>query len=114
MYDELCRQLRAMANTWGITLPREAADVIEELSRELDSMNESNIALYGALPKWIPVTERLPEDYEMVLTCDEKENIHIFCNTKKYNYPFGIRPENPRFYMPKWWMPLPEPPKEGE
>lgn len=34
MYDKLCRQLRAMASTWGISLPREAADAIEELSRE--------------------------------------------------------------------------------
>ena len=39
----------------------EAADAIEKLMRDLDSMNEAIIALYGALPRWIPVTERLPE-----------------------------------------------------
>ena len=40
----------------------EAANAIEELSRDLDCMNDANIALYGALPKWISVTERLPEE----------------------------------------------------
>lgn len=43
-----------------------AADAIEALSRDLDSMNEANIALYGALPKWIPVEERLPKDFVSV------------------------------------------------
>lgn len=67
------------------------------------------------MPKWIPVTERLPEDYEPVLTCDDHENIHIMTHTKIYKYPFGISPMHPRYFMPKWWMPLPEPPEsEGE
>ena len=48
-------------------LNSEAADAIEELSRDLDCMNDANIALYGALPKWIPVTERLPETRESIL-----------------------------------------------
>lgn len=94
------------------TLWHQAADAIEELSKQHEAQRQNLIVLMNDKPRWIPVTEALPEDYEMVLTCDEKGNIHIFCNTKKYNYPFGIRPENPRFYMPKWWMPLPEPPKE--
>ena len=44
----------------------EAADAIEELSKQFDDMNEANIALYGALPKWIPVTEDTPSDFVSV------------------------------------------------
>lgn len=117
MYDKLCRQLRAMASTWGISLPREAADAIEELSNAQEKwIEQERNALLKSIPRWIPVTEWLPEEYEQVLTCDEHENIHIMSHTKRYKYPFGINPEHPRYFMPKWWMPLPEPPKaeEGE
>ena len=47
-------------------LMTEAADAIEELSKQFDDMNEANIALYGALPKWIPVTEDTPSDFVSV------------------------------------------------
>lgn len=33
MYDSLIKKLRAMANTFGDSLPREAADAIEALER---------------------------------------------------------------------------------
>ena len=79
MYDELIRNLR---NESKYALPSqtrkaliEAADAIEELTRDLDSMNEANIALYGALPKWIPVTERLPDAGERAL-CYCRANIY--------------------------------------
>ena len=71
MYEELVTALRKRAaelpekfskNVENIDLFLKAADAIEELSRDLDSMNDANIALYGAFPKWIPVTERLPEE----------------------------------------------------
>lgn len=74
MYEELVKRLRRCEQFkcreceyeqimgCRAKLDAEAADAIEELSRDLDSMNDANIALYGALPKWIPVTERLPEE----------------------------------------------------
>lgn len=65
MYDELVKRLRDFAvelrKAEDALLAREAADAIEKLSKQLDSMNEANIALYGTLPKWIPVTECLPD-----------------------------------------------------
>lgn len=78
MYDDLIKRLRNEANCpdnypEDSNLMREAADAIEELSRDLDSMNEANIALYGALPKWIPVTKELPECEQEVLICTEKK-----------------------------------------
>ena len=72
MYDDIVKRLRdaaKMSDALAVLLPhsegnataklyREAADAIEEMSRDLDSMNEANIALYGALPKWIPRRRR--------------------------------------------------------
>lgn len=79
-----------------------ANDAIEELNRDLDSMNEANIALYGTLPKWISVTERLPELNENVLV---------------YSAHSGLICIDANIWFDRnatHWMPLPEPPKEDE
>ena len=101
-------------------LYREAADAIEELSRDLDSMNEANIALYGALPKWIPVTERLPSNGTNVLVYEfgRVEQAYITTCTADsspcwvvingYSYHRISDADCPI----KWWMPLPQAPKE--
>ena len=55
MYEELIEKLRGEEHTLGETfrLFYEAADAIEQLE--------------AVVPKWIPVTERLPEEYVGVL-----------------------------------------------
>ena len=116
MYDELIGNLRAKATHFHFNdetslLLLKAADAIEDLITVLTASNE---VIAKNKPKWIPVTERLPEDYEQVLTCDENGNIHIFAHLRHFEYPFGIRPNDPRYYMVKWWMPLPEPPESEE
>ena len=63
---------------------------------------------------WITVDERLPEDGVRVLTCDNYKNVHVMRHYNFYEYPFCIGPEHERYYMPKAWMPLPEPYKESE
>ena len=94
----------------------QAVDAIEELSRDLDSMNEANIALYGALPKWIPVSEKLPEEYVNVL---------VFLRSLDWNsiyYSIDHLMEDGQWWKAStsWkhevthWMPLPEPPKEEQ
>lgn len=62
-----------------------------------------------ATPKWIPVTERLPE----------KDGIYLTFNKKK-EYEFRFFQTEKRMWPAVWdedgvthWMPLPEPPKEG-
>ena len=73
-------------------LCEQAADAIEKLQKQL--------------PKWIPVTERLPEKYEFVLVCSKVVKMRtdfIKDNCKWYNTPCVTH-----------WMPLPEPPKDGE
>ena len=130
MYEELTKRLKTAAQ-WAdmglLILPSlclEAADAIEELSRDFDSINDANIALYGALPKWIPVTERLPEerinpntrDFEYVLCATIWGDVRPF----KYGTQIGQREShfwNGAGYVDAYvtsWMPLPEPPKEGE
>lgn len=58
---------------------------------------------------WIPCGEKLPPNYQRVLTCDEKGNEHIMFHHKDFKYPFGVSPEHTTKYTPVAWMPLPEP-----
>lgn len=65
--------------------------------------------------EWIPVTERLPENYKAVLTCDERKIIHIMAHHRDFKAPFGIVKGNFMGYAPiTHWMPLPQPPKGEE
>ena len=124
MYDELVKALHDGAEFLECSTPgiknsfakmcHNAADAIEELSRDLDSMNEANIALYGALPKWIPVTERLPDAGERVL-CYCRANIYEVMKMRTD----GAWVHNDKVYDSAYmsgfvthWMPLPTPPKE--
>ena len=122
MYDELVKRLKNCATQAAPcltcdmtddgscieTLMKQAADAIGELSRDLDSMNEANIALYGALPKWIPVTERLPEPYKWVLGYAEE------CEVAFNAFYDGAQWKDATLngWIVTHWMPLPEPPKE--
>ena len=76
MHDELVRRLRdaaKMSEALAVLLPNsdgsataklynEAADVIEELSVVVRAQK----AVLDKFPRWIPVTERLPDLYEDV------------------------------------------------
>ena len=57
--------------------------------------------------KWIPVTERLPEKLQKVLTVSDTGYIDVDCVDK-----FGVWiGDLVRFCKVTHWMPLPEPPK---
>ena len=124
MYDELVKELRYLdeyskliySTPSGIF--REAADAIEELQQQVEHyhgcMNEWFEAAqeYKAeMPRWIPVTERLPEDTTEVLVCSG-----IFAPFTEVAFYDGL-------WYSAWdgeteiesvthWMPLPEPPEE--
>lgn len=132
MYDELIKRLRdaaKMSEALSVLLPhsdgnavaklqREAADAIEELSRENESLAKSvNEASEILRKRWIPVTETPPRKvgddgyngylvyangyYEVAdYTTDKLGNVLCFHVNGEYE------PDVTHF------MPLPEPPKE--
>lgn len=76
-----------------------AADAIEELQK----------------PKWIPVTESLPDAHKNVLCCGSKGGQFVgwvsnhVANGKALAFVHGGYGR-----LITHWMPLPEPPKDGE
>ena len=113
MYDELVKRIwecasgecfncsqyteTTNANVCQKELMKQAADAIEELNK----------------PKWIPVTERLPEAGERVL-CYCRANIY---EVMKMRTDGDWVYDTNHIYMRSFvthWMPLPQPPKEGE
>lgn len=97
-------------------------EYIEELERERDSANEAATALYGALPKWIPVTERLPEkELEIYWICTDSG---YQCECRWTNNMYGLGEsdrwrwhimDKPQYQKVVAWRELPdpyEPPKE--
>ena len=122
MYEELVKRLRERAMwinfphhgeefpTEDAKLMMDAADAIEELSREIDIDNAAMTAMDAVMPRWIPVTERLPEKYHQVLVYG--------LNGMQIDYYAGEKSigGRPLFMISEakvtHWQPLPEPPKE--
>lgn len=119
MYDELVKRLRSVKDSWQTeeeSWMLQAADAIEDLEFACDHYEKDYKALCDYLPKWIPVTERLPEEGQVVCVSDGK-------NTWDYGTFRGVFKVNGEWYWKKrtmktvkWWMPksdaLPEPPEE--
>ena len=83
-------------------LMEKAADAIEQLQ--------------AAVPRWIPVTERLPEEVGTYLVCGrwrEKQPEIWVCEFMIFGCLKGWA-NNAANPSVSYWMPLPEPPKEGE
>lgn len=122
MYDELIKGLRICEsgdkcdlcpkwldkqngglNACTSALSKDAADAIEGLSHAVDQMTE------WRKKQWIPITERLPEEYGHYL-------VHAvgngYCSTyiALWNGRFRANFEMPITH----WMPLPEPPESED
>lgn len=118
MYDELIKDLRESAPKALAEADfdfvegrlKEAADAIEERCQQVDKFAGEAARLYAKQPKWIPVTERLPEKYHQVLCYG--------VNGMSIDYYSGESSVlgRPLFMVSEarvtHWMPLPEPPKE--
>jgi len=108
MYEELVKRLRSHSG-WALnkTLD-EAADAIEELSNAGSIYGKAWTLGYDAgrdenMPHWISVTERLPkESWERVLAYTDDGTVMTLPAIKLRNG-----------YV-RYWMPLPEPPKEDD
>ena len=139
MYDELIKRLRTtkvvVFKAEDVNLLQEAADAIEELQDTVDGLAaQTNMVLEETEgrtvikfePKWVPVTERLPEDGVDVLTFCPKtqpiggddylsllpkqsvlENLVDINHLKDGEWYYSWR-------RPTHWMPLPSAPKEDD
>ena len=126
MYEDIVKRLRYENLTvlQMIDLMDEAADAIEKLDAKYqmalnDIVQQSKESEGNKFRKWIPVTERLPEYMENVLVTDGVfsgmgwRDWYDCYDTKPREY--WIAPStNVNESNITHWMPLPEPPKDGE
>ena len=124
MYEELINKLRYCGNAvscnhcpyWeGCAGSKEdmveAADAIEKLKKAVLRLEDES-GIYDELPtfyiyptKWIPVAERLPKEDETVMTWGKQGIVLLdWLHDNKWCC----------FGEATYWMPLPEPPKDGE
>lgn len=124
MYEELVKKIRALTaqeTRIGLKTQAESADAIEELQRQIDGwIEQERNALLKSIPKWIPVTERLPEEDCHVLAYygfnhGDGHLGRMFIQVLDY----FARDPRPHFQHEglngmtvTHWMRLPEPPKE--
>ena len=105
-FAEKLRELafRALLRTETQKMLIDAADRLEALEAEVSRLK--------AQQRWIPVTERLPEDgFEVLVYTDRYGGRHEFA----YYVPrLGAWYQNCALLIPNvtHWMPLPKPPKE--
>jgi hypothetical protein len=84
----------------------------EELAKTIEKVKKANLELMATEPRWIPVTERLPDISKSVLICDIDGDIYLGYRTRYGDYypAYG----DDRIKCVTAWMPLPEPYKEGQ
>lgn len=110
MYEEIIQRLRETSSVMLL----EAADVIEEEDMNFRHLERDYKDLCRYLPKWIPVTERLPDEGKFVLVYGDlypnKHDGSAIAVSKRmdWNYWQGFGRDRNITH----WMPLPEPPKE--
>lgn len=93
-------------------LKKDAADAIEDLIAALTASNE---VVANRRPKWISVEERLPEEGKNVLVCicaDGKYDITRGWYDKKQGFCCWDDAAMESADFTKYWMQMPEPPKE--
>lgn len=102
---------------WAVI--EQAADRIANQSTNIAALQQEIEKLRGQVPHWIPVEERLPENFRKVL-CWGEYFLYGDFNGMFVNYALGYQNNG------RWggevangtnaralaWMPLPEPPKE--
>ena len=131
MYDELVKRLRdsaKMSEALAILLPHsegnataklynEAADAIEELTVVVRAQK----AVLEKFPKWIPVTERMPEEPGFYIVYTDSSYNHIRMLRYGMAAPVAFRDGNNWYdekgqhiysWLVKFWMPLTELPRE--
>ena len=122
MYEELIERLREAPSDWyDASLHYKAADAIEDLIAALAASNE---VIAKGKPRWIPATERLPEENQLVIGFTPVDG-YMFVGYY-FSYMWGGKTETQWRIITSMrstkdvtkrvthWMPLPQPPKEGK
>ena len=123
MYEDIVRRLRKMVkahkeiyggSTEESVAIEKAADVIEELKRDLDfAIRAEAAAVKACTPRWIPVTERLPERFIPVIVFgDGVVGCGDFVGFAEPAHCASWDCDTSEIETVTHWMPLPEPPKE--
>jgi len=86
-----------------------AADAIENLNKQCDTLVADNVKLVEQLPQWIPVSERFPDDGMPVLICSDDNGIDIGTYDTEFKHWYDFN--SVRTFV-HHWMPLPQPPQE--
>ena len=89
-------------------LMKQAADAIEELQGRAKVLEKVADKWCEAVPKWIPVTERLPEEDGCYLVAVKNDHQRRYSKTAWFSHGSWFARQDVTH-----WMPLPEPPKEG-
>jgi hypothetical protein len=129
MYDEQVKQLREVEEMLKVAQFKEAANMIEQAADAIEQLSNAGSA-YGRgwtlgydagrdenRPRWIPVTERLPEhsygESNSVLTVSSLGTMRVlYFDGGNWCYPTGEALTTAGKFPVTHWMPLPEPPKE--
>lgn len=121
--EELIKRLRELhpeefGDAWDFAFAcqramHEAADAIEELQAQLMYSNDAAKAIAEKVPKWIPVTERLPICGDTVICFGDSEiEIADFVMGDKWSALPWFFTDGEQETGVTHWMPLPKPPKE--
>ena len=102
----------------GCAIIQKAADRIANQSTHIAALQQEIEKLRAQLPRWIPVEERLPENFRKVLCWGEYFRYGDF-NGMVVNYALGYQNNgswggevaNGTNARALAWMPLPEPPE---
>ena len=87
---------------------------IEELEKTVEDQAERIAIMEAEMPGWISASEKLPEEYELVLVWMQKSEHEIMHIEKTYQGDLWLNDHDYYFNTENtWWMPLPKPPKEG-
>ena len=129
MYDELVKDLRENHDKY-FARDMQAADAIEELQATVEGYKSSTNMVFVEkdgetviefVPRWIPVTERLPEEVRKSYLCRTDSGYH--CEVRWTDNVYGLWTggggkwgwsifDIPQYAKVTHWMPLPPAPKE--
>jgi hypothetical protein len=114
MYEELIQRLREVADEVDSDYDVDPYNAEQRCLAILQAA-EAIEKLEKSIPRWIPVTERLPEKYTAVLAAGNGEvACGLFVGFAEPAHVASWDLDNVAAEPVTHWMPLPEPPKEEE